>query len=168
MLCMQLPEGSNQLAQLACSRLLSATCVKQQLCAIKAWQAEHAAPDTTQGPKQSEATYVEKHGSSSGVVWAAFRGEAAIASCAEDSADGQCGSADADEGTDAAEQNCTVANAAVARLNSERLVERPRCCWQFDQSAYLWLAFGIGSLYTCPKLVSGVYYLQGSPRPTHS
>jgi len=43
MLSKELPEASDQLIQLACSRLLSATCVKQQIQAIKDQQQDQSA-----------------------------------------------------------------------------------------------------------------------------
>jgi len=54
MLSKELPEASEQLIQLACSRLLSATCVKQQIQAIKDQQQDQSAVVAKAQPTASE------------------------------------------------------------------------------------------------------------------
>ncbi len=62
MLSKELPEASDQLIQLACSRLLSATCVKQQIQAIKDQQQEQHATIAKAQPAPSEVSRAAQQG----------------------------------------------------------------------------------------------------------
>ncbi len=62
MLSKELSEASDQLIQLACSRLLSATCVKQQIQAIKDQQQEQDATVAKAQPALSEVSRAAQQG----------------------------------------------------------------------------------------------------------
>ncbi|DBA95153.1 TPA: hypothetical protein ACH3X1_015706 [Trebouxia sp. C0004] len=62
MLSKELPEASDHLIQLACSRLLSATCVKQQIEAIKDQQQDQRAPVAKAQPTPSEVSGAAQQG----------------------------------------------------------------------------------------------------------
>ncbi|DBA71882.1 TPA: hypothetical protein ACH3X2_010929 [Trebouxia sp. C0005] len=62
MISKELPETSDQLIQLACSRLLSATCVKQQIQAIKDQQQDQSATVAKAQPTLSDVSRAAQQG----------------------------------------------------------------------------------------------------------
>lgn len=117
MLSKELPEASDQLIQLACSRLLSATCVKQQIQAIKDQQEQHATIAKAR-PAPSEVSRAAQQGplslKESGADETSTNPTGSHERCSRDAAMSD------NEAAQDAEEARQIADAAMARLLDKR------------------------------------------------
>lgn len=122
MLGKELPEASAQLIQLACSRLLSATCVKQQIQAIKYQQQEQSATVAEAQPTPSEVSRAAQQGPPSLEESGADETRTSPLSVLHEHYSRDNAMSDNDAAQDA-EKDCQIADAAMARLFHKR------CAW---------------------------------------
>lgn len=119
MLGKELPEASAQLIQLACSRLLSATCVKQQIQAIKYQQQEQSATVAEAQPTPSEVSRAAQQGPPSLEESGADETRTSPLSVLHEHYSRVNAMGDNDAAQDA-EEDCQIADAAMARLFHKR------------------------------------------------
>ncbi len=119
MLSKELSETSDQLIQLVCSRLLSATCVKQQIQAIKDQQQDQSATAAKAQPTPSLVSRAAQQGPPSLEKFGADETSTSPTSVSHERCSLDAGMSDNEAAQDA-EEDRQIADAAMARLLDRR------------------------------------------------